>query len=164
MQRFQSVFFLLLVAFAGFLSACSSESPPEKSIIGTWVQNTPYSITDRGLQTTTFDTVLKFKKNGQTHLSRKLDIIGQGLPEAGILVSVELQGHWELTEGHLRQTPDTVLIMPRSTDEASRQWAEKLQSQAEESDPSVKAIISADKDQLILQDFETGTTDVYTRK
>ena len=94
----------------------------------------------------------------------RLDIIGQDLPETGILVSVELRGKWDLVEGHLRQIPETILIIPRSTDDVSRKWADELQGQAEASPPSVKTIISANKKELILQDISTGTTDVYKRK
>ena len=66
--------------------------------------------------------------------------------------------------GELKQTPDSVLILPRGSDKESRKWAIKLQAQAEENGPSVKSIISADKSQLILQDAATGTTDVYVRQ
>jgi len=69
-----------------------------------------------------------------------------------------------LVDGHLRQTPDKVLIIPRTTDQDTQNWAEKLQVQAEDSSPSVKMIIAADKTQLILQDLATGTTDVYRKK
>jgi len=164
MQRIQVFFFCLLMGALGLLSACAGEQPAEKAFIGTWIQETPYSITHDGLQTTTSDTVLRLKKNGESHLSRKLDIIGQDLPETGILVSVELRGKWDLVEGHLRQTPETILIIPRSTDDVSRKWADELQGQAEASPPSVKTIISANKKELILQDISTGTTDVYKRK
>jgi len=164
MQRFQSFFVVLALTLAGFLSACSGAEPKEKAFIGTWVQDTPFSITDRGLQTTTSDTVLRLKKNGETHLSRKLDIIGQDLPEAGIRVSVELRGSWDLVDGQLRQSPDSVLILPRDTDATTREWADKLQTQAEQSSASIKTIVAADKKQLILQDIDSGTTDVYRRK
>jgi len=164
MQRFQLIFLSLSLILLSFLSACSSETTPEKNFIGTWVQDAPFSITDKGLRTTTSDTILRLKKNGETHLTRKLDIFGQGLPEKGVLVSVELRGSWELIDGQLRQTPDKVLIIPRTTDQDTQNWAEKLQAQAEDSSPSVKTIIAADKTQLILQDLATGTTDVYRRK
>ena len=165
MQRLQSFLrFLFLATTIGLLSACAGEPSLDKAIIGIWIQETPVSITDRGLQTTTTDTILRFKKNGETHLSRNLDIIGQGLPESGIQVSVELRGRWEFVKGNLRQTPDSVLIIPRGTDEESRHGAEKLQEQAEKNDPSMKSIVIADKAQLILQDVETGATDVYIRK
>ena len=164
MQRLQLFIFAAFFLLAGFLSACSGETAPEKVLVGTWVQETPYSITDRGLTTTTSETVLSLKKNGETHLSRKLDIIGQDLPETGINVSVELRGRWELIDGNLRQSPETVLIMPRNGDAVTRQWADKLQAQAEQSEPSLKTIVAADKSQFILQDLGTGTTDVYKRK
>jgi len=131
MQGLQSNVFIPFMAAIGLLSACAGESSPEKAFIGTWVQDTPYSTTDKGLQTTTSDTVLRLKKNGETHLSRKLD---------------------------------SVLVIPRSTDEKTREWADKLQTQAEQSSASEKTIISVDKKQLILQDIATGTTDVYRRK
>jgi len=167
MQGLQSNVFIPFMAAIGLLSACAGESAPEKAFIGTWVQDTPYSTTDKGLQTTTSDTVLRLKKNGETHLSRKLDIFdvnGRDLPKTGILVNVELRGYWELVDGNLRQTPDSVLVIPRSTDEKTREWADKLQTQAEQSSASEKTIISVDKKQLILQDIATGTTDVYRRK
>jgi len=164
MQRFQIIFFGLFMALASFLAGCSGDSSPEKAFIGTWVQEAPFSTTDRGLQTTTSDTILRLKKNGETHLSRKLDIYGQGLPEAGIFVSVELRGSWDLVDGQLRQSPDKVLIIPRGSDEDSRIWAEKLQVQAEDTAASMKKIIAADKTQLILEDIAEGTTDVYRRK
>ena len=164
MRRFQPIFIFFSLVVIGLLSACSGEPPQEKAILGTWVQESPFSITDRGLQTTTTDTVLRLMKNGETHLTRNLDIIGKGLPKAGIQVSVELRGNWELINGELKQTPDSVLILPRGSDKESRKWAVKLQAQAEENGPSVKSIISADKSQLILQDAATGTTDVYVRQ
>lgn len=153
---FTSVFLLL--------SGCGGQPPLEKAILGTWVQETPTSTTTSGIQTLTSDTVLRLKKNGETHLTRNLDVTGQGLPEAGIRVSVELKGSWELSNGQLTQTPQSVLIMPRNTDELTRDWADTLQSQAEKSPASVKTVIAADKSQLILQDVELGITDVYRRK
>lgn len=156
---------LIFVFFTFLLSACSAGDPPlEKAILGTWVQETPTSMTLSGVQTTTTDAVLRLKKNGETHLTRNLDVSGQDLPPSGIRVSVELKGQWEIIEGQLKQTPTTVLIMPRDTDDLSRDWADSLQAQADKSPPSVKTIISANKAQLILQDIETGTTDVYSRK
>jgi len=153
---FTSVFLLL--------SGCGGQPPLEKAILGTWVQETPTSTTTSGIQTLTSDTVLRLKKNGETHLTRNLDVTGQGLPEGGIRVSVELKGSWELSNGQLTQTPQSVLIMPRNTDELTRDWADTLQSQAEKSPASVKTVIAADKSQLILQDVELGITDVYRRK
>lgn len=164
MQRPQFFIFAAFLLLTGFLSACSGEAAPEKALLGIWVQESPYSITDRGLNTTTTDTVLSLKKNGETHLSRNLDITGKDLPETGISVSVELRGKWEIIDGKLRQSPETVLIMPRNEDAVTRQWADKLQAQAEQSEPSLKTIVAADKKQLILQDLGTGTTDVYKRK
>jgi len=164
MRRFQPLLFTALIGTLGLLSACSDNTSQEKAFVGTWVQETPYSITDRGINTTTTNTVLRLKRNGETYLSRNLDIVGQDLPDTGISVSVELRGSWDLIEDHLRQSPDTVLIMPRNDDPVTRQWADKLQTQAEQAVPSVKAIIAANKKQLILQDLETGTTDVYKRK
>jgi len=61
-----------LAIFALILTACSGEPTTDKAIIGTWVQETPTSMTARGLQTTTTDTVLRIKKNGVTHLTRNL--------------------------------------------------------------------------------------------
>lgn len=164
MNRISPILFCLYVAMAGLLSACSGEPAMNKAILGTWVQETPISMTSEGLQTTTADTVLRLKKNGETHLSRNLDIKGQGLPAAGIQVSVELRGRWELRENQLLQSPTSVIIMPRDNEDISRQWADKLQAQAESSPPSLKIVVSADRTQLILQDAESGATDVYSRK
>ena len=164
MKYFNPVFICLSTIVIGLLSACSGEPSIEKAIVGTWVQETPYSITDRGLQTTTKTTALRLRKDGETHLTRNLEINGQGLPETGINVSVELSGTWELAGGQISQTPSKVLVIPRETDEVSRKWADELQTQAEQNSTSVKSIISANKTQLILQDAETGTTDVYRRK
>jgi len=51
MQGLQSNVFIPFMAAIGLLSACAGESAPEKAFIGTWVQDTPYSTTDKGLQT-----------------------------------------------------------------------------------------------------------------
>lgn len=146
------------------LAACSGEPPIEKAILGTWVQDTPISMTSDGLQTTTADTVLRLKKDGNVHLTRNLDIAGQGLPKDGVKISVELRGEWEIIEGQLKQTQSAAMIMPRTTDETARKWADELQTQAEKSQPTVKDIIAVDKKQMILQDRDTGTTDIYRRK
>jgi len=66
---FTSVFLLL--------SGCGGQPPLEKAILGTWVQETPTSTTTSGIQTLTSDTVLRLKKNGETHLTRNLDVTGQ---------------------------------------------------------------------------------------
>lgn len=153
---------LFFIALA--LAACSGEPKVDKSIIGTWVQDTPTSMTAKGLQTTTADTVLRLKKNGEVHLTRNLDIKARGLPEDGVKLSVELRGQWNIIDGHLTQIQDTALIIPRSSDHMSRKWAEELQAQTNDSQPTVKDIISVDKNQLILQDQDTGTTDIYRRK
>jgi len=152
------------LALALGLSGCSGEKPVERAILGTWVQDTPISMTTGGLQTTTADTVLKLDKNGDVHLTRNLDVAGQGLPVDGVKLSIELRGRWEITEGQLKQTQDMALIMPRTSDDIAKDWAERLQSQADQSPPSIKDIISVDKKQLILQDLETGSTDIYRRK
>lgn len=160
-MRFVQISFVFLCFL---LASCTGEQPVEKAILGTWVQDTPTSMTSDGLQTTSADTVLTIKKNGEVHLTRNLDISGQGLPEDGIKVSLELGGSWEISNGQLKQTQETALIMPRNSDDMSRQWADELQAQAEQSPPTLKDIISVDKSQLILQDLETGVTDVYRRK
>jgi len=79
-------------------------------------------------------------------------------------VSVELRGTWELVDTRLTMTLDNVLIIPRNNDATTRQWADQLQIQAQSSPPSIKTVISVDNKQLILQDVESGATDVYTRK
>lgn len=155
---------LALLSTTIVLAACSGEQPVEKAILGMWVQETPISMTADGLQTTTTDTVLRLNKTGEVHLTRNLDIAGQGLPQAGIQVSLELKGRWSISDGQLRQSQDMALVMPRDEDEASREWADALQAQADKSPPTIKDIISVDKKQLILQDIETGTTDIYRRK
>lgn len=154
----------ILIILALGLAACSGEQPVEKTILGTWVQDTPISMTSNGLQTTTADTVLRLKKNGEVHLTRNLDIAGQGLPEDGVKISLELRGRWEIIGGQLKQVQDMAMIMPRTDDDTARKWADRLQTQADESQPTVKDIIAVDKKQLILQDLETGTTDIYRRK
>lgn len=153
-----------LLFFSFMLTACSGEQPVDKAILGTWVQDTPTSMTDKGLRTTTADTVLRLKKSGEVHLTRNLDIAARDLPEDGVKLSIELRGQWEIIEGQLKQTQDMAMIIPRSSDDTSRQWADQLQGQADESKPTVKDIISVDKKQLILQDLDTGTTDIYRRK
>ena len=164
MRHFWPIFISLSMATVTPLTGCGGEPSMEEAILGTWVQDTPTSTTAGGLQTVTADTVLRLKKNGETHLTRNLDITGQGLSQAGIRVSVDLKGQWEFSEGQLKQTPNSVMIMPRDTDKDSRDWADELQAQAEDSPSSVKAVIAADKEQLILQDLNLGTTDVYRRK
>ncbi len=154
----------ILISLTLGLAACSGEPPVEKAIIGTWVQETPISMTTGGLQTTTADTVLKLNKNGGVNLTRNLDIAGNGLPAEGVKISLELRGQWEIINGQLRQSQDMALIMPRTSDDVARKWAETLQAQADQSPPTVKDIISVDKKQLILQDMESGTTDIYRRK
>jgi len=154
--------FTLLFSFG--LSGCSGERPVEKAILGTWVQETPISMTSDGLQTTTADSVLKLNKNGEVLLTRNLDIAGAGLPADGVKLSIELRGQWEIIEGQLKQTQDTALIMPRTSDDTAQGWADKLQAQADQSPPSVKDIISVGKKELILQDTQSGSTDIYRRK
>ena len=160
MRFLQLTLFSLMVLLTG----CAGEQPVDKAILGTWIQDVPTSMTSAGLQTTSSDTVLEIRKNGEVQLTRNLDIIGQGLPEDGVQVSLELRGQWEISDGQLKQIQDTALILPRTDSETNRQWAEELQSQAEQSPPSVKDIISVNRKELILQDRDTGTTDVYRRK
>lgn len=164
MRFLHSTMFSLICALALVVSACSGERPVEKAIIGTWVQETPISMTSDGISTTTADTVLRLKKTGETHMMRNLDIAAQGLPEDGVKISIELRGQWEISNGQLKQTQNSALILPRTSDETARQWAEQLQNQANDSPPTVKDIIAVDKQQLILQDVETGATDVYVKR
>jgi len=164
MRSFPLRLICFTLALALGLSGCSGEKPVERAILGTWLQDTPISMTTGGLQTTTADTVLKLSKNGDVHLTRNLDVAGQGLPVDGVKLSIELRGRWEITEGQLKQTQDMALIMPRTSDDVAKDWAERLQTQADQSPPSIKDIISVDKKQLILQDLETGSTDIYRRK
>ncbi len=136
----------------------------EKAILGTWVQDTPVSMSAENLQTTTSDTVLTLKKNGEGRLSRVLNLQGATLPPEGISLNIDLQGQWRLQEGQLVQTAETASITPRTTDALTLKWADQLQAQADRAEPSIKTIVAADKKQLILQDIQTGTTDVYRRK
>ena len=101
MNRLSSTKIGFVLFSMGAVSGCSGEPPIEKAILGTWVQETPTSTTSSGVQTLTTDTVLRLKKNGETHLTRNLDITGPGLPESGIRVSVDLKGEWALTNGQL---------------------------------------------------------------
>ena len=153
-----------LFSVALIAAGCSGEPQAEKAILGTWVQETPTSTTSAGLQTTTTDTVLRLKKNGETHLSRNLDIAGRGLPEAGVKIGIELRGQWEIANGQLKQTQNAAIVIPRTDDETARKWADQLQNQANESQTSLKDIVLVDKNQLIIQDTDTGVTDVYRRK
>jgi len=155
--------FITLI-FTLMLPACSGKQPVEKAILGTWVQDTPTSMSSEGLRTLTTDTVLRVMKDGKVHLSRNLDISGQGLPVEGIKVSLELRGNWQIENGQLKQTQESALILPRTDDETARNLADLLQTQAEQSPPTLKDIVLADKKQLILQDKDTGTTDVYRRQ
>ena len=164
MKRLWPIFACLSMILASTLAGCGGEPPMEKAIIGTWLQETPTSTTSGGLQTMTTETVLTLKKNGETHLTRNLDITGGGLPDPGAKLSVDLKGQWELVDGQLKQTPNSAIVMPRETDKLSRDMADELQIHAEKSPPSFKTVVSADKKQLILQDVDLGTTDVYRRK
>ena len=154
----------IIFGFTFILAACSGEQPVEKAILGTWLQETPTSMTTRGIQTTTTDTVLKLQKNGDTHLTRKLVVKGRNLPGNGIPLRIELRGQWEIINGQLTQTQSSALILPQTPDETSKAWAEELQKQANRGQASVKNIILVNKTQLILQDIDTGTTDTYRRK
>lgn len=164
-MRFMNLVKFSCVLFStGLIAGCSGEKSVDKTIIGTWLQDTPVSMTSDGLQTTTADTVLRLKKDGVVHLTRNLDIAAQGLPEDGVKISIELRGRWEILDGQLKQTQDSALIMPRTPDDITSDWAEKLQAQANDSPPTIKDIVAVDKNQLILQDVDTGATDIYRRK
>lgn len=161
MRLIHPIFFILAL----FLAGCSSGDPsPEKAILGTWVQETPTSMTARGIQTTTTDTVLSVKKNGESRLTRKLSLMGRNLPDTGIPLSIELKGHWELTNRQLTLTQKSAIILPLISDDIALKWANELQKQAEAGHSSVKNIVLANKEQLILQDEDTGATDTYRRK
>jgi len=149
-----------IFVFALIFGGCAGELSPEKAIIGTWVQETPTSMTSRGIQTTTINTVLKFQKNGETHLTRNLTIEGQKLPAEGIELRVELRGTWDITNTGLTQTQTSALIMPQDSSKLAQDWSR----QADAGHKSVKTIVLANKEQLILQDQDTGTTDTYRRK
>ncbi len=116
------------------------------------------------LQTTTSDTVLRLKKTGETQLSRVLKLQANGLPPEGIDLDIDLSGTWEQNGDKLIQTADTVIILPRTATPLASKWADQLQKQAEGAAPSIKIILAADKQQLILQDTVSGATDIYIRK
>lgn len=164
-MRLTQSFFVIFILFLG---ACSGKEPAvEKAVLGTWVQETPTSMTARGIQTTTTDTVLRMDKNGETYLTRNLTINGQKLPAAGVELSIELRGNWNIANNQLTLAQSSALILPRNadkTDKFARDWAKELQRQADAGHTSVKNIILANKKQLILQDDDTGTTDTYRRK
>ena len=86
------------------------------------------------------------------------------MPEAGVKIGIELRGQWEIANGQLKQTQNTAIVIPRTDDETARRWADQLQNQANESLTSLKDIVLVDKNQLIIQDTDTGVTDVYRRK
>ncbi len=164
MRQFKILPTCITLVMAVALAGCSGEKPVEKAIVGTWVQDTPISMTSQGFQTTTADTVLTLGKSGDVKLTRNLDIFGQDLPAEGVAISLELRGQWEIIDGQLKQTQESALIMPRRDDDASKTLAEDFQAQANENEPTVKDIIAVDRQQLILQDTDTGATDVYRRK
>lgn len=155
--------YLIPLFFAMALTACGAP-PPEKAILGTWVQETPTSTTEAGLQSTISDTRLTFEKDGDVRLVRQLDLAGPVLPQTGVSLDVDLSGVWVLQEGQIIQTLEQAIITPRSDDPLAAMIAEQLQGEAEPTSESRKDIITLDKKTLILQDVTTGTTDVYRRK
>lgn len=154
---------LIPLFLATGLSACGAP-PPEKAILGTWLQETPTSTTESGLQSTTSQTALTFEKDGDARLVRQLDLAGAGLPPEGISLDVDLSGTWVMGDGQIIQTLENATITPRSSDPVAADIALQLQSQADTMAESRKDIVALDRQQLILQDAETGATDVYRRK
>ncbi len=149
--------------FTIFLTACGNP-PPEKAIIGTWVQANPTSTTQAGVQATTSDTVLTFEKDGDVRLRRQLDLRGAGFPETGVGVDVDLSGQWRMEGDALFQTLENSIVTARTSDPASMEIARQLQDQSGTMSESQKRIIALDREQLMLQDLETGVTDVYRRR
>jgi len=155
---------LVIIASLFLLTACLSEQPVEKAIIGTWVQDVPVSMSDEGLQTTTSETQIKFEKDGDIKLNLVMGLQGRNIPDTGIFLDVDLKGTWQIQNGQLIQTPVSASVTPRSQSETALSWAETWQEQANTQSPTTKSIIKADRKQLILQDIRTGATDVYRRK
>lgn len=154
---------LIPLMFVFGLAACGAP-PPEKAIVGTWVQETPTSTTEAGLQSTISETVLTFEKDGDVRLVRQLDLAGAALPPTGVSLEVDLSGIWALQEGQVVQSLKQAIITARSDDPLAAAVAEQLQGEADTTSESRKEIITLDKKTLILQDVNTGTTDVYQRK
>lgn len=154
---------LIPLMFVFALAACGAP-PSEKAIVGTWVQETPTSTTEAGLQSTISETVLTFEKDGDVRLVRQLDLAGAALPPTGVSLEVDLSGIWALQEGQVVQSLKQAIITARSDDPIAAAVAEQLQGEADTTSESRKEIITLDKKTLILQDVNTGTTDVYQRK
>lgn len=155
--------FLIPLAFTASLAACSAP-PPEKAILGAWGQDAPTSTTESGLESTTSDSVLTFEKDGDVRLQRQLDLRGAGLPEDGVSLDIDLSGVWVIRDGQVIQMLESATITPRSADPVAANIADQLQEQSEMMAESRKDIIALTREQLILQDAETGATDVYRRK
>jgi len=155
---------LIFPLFLALLFTACGNPTPEKAIIGTWVQETPTSTTQDGIQATTSETVLTFETEGDVRLRRQVDLRGAGLPETGVGVDVDLSGRWVMREGELFQTLQNAVVTPRTFDPVSEEIARQLQNQAASMPESQKSIVVLDREQLMLQDRETGVTDVYRRK
>jgi len=162
MNRFS--FSAILALAMLILAACSGEMPVEKAIVGNWVQEVPVSMSDEGLQTTISDTAMRFEKDGDITRRSIMTLRGRDLPADGIVLDIELTGTWALQSGQLIQTPQSALVTPRSQTDTALAWAESWQKEADAQSVSTKIIVAADKKQLILQDVQTGSTDVYRRK
>ena len=164
-NRFNSLIKATLFIGMSALAGCSGgDVPIEQAILGTWLQETPISMSADNLQTTTSETVLTLKKNGDVQLSRILLLQAPGLPEGGVSLNVDLNGTWSMQNGQLVQVAESTLITPRTSDDEARSLADDLQAQMTNASTSTKDVIAADKKQLILQDVETGATDIYRRK
>ena len=69
-----------------------------------------------------------------------------------------------MSGGQIIQSLESATILPRSTDPMADAIARQLQDQTDTEVKSHKDIIALDRNQLILQDANTGATDVYRRK
>ena len=144
------------------LSGCNLISS-EPKLQGVWVQDIPTSTTDNSIQVTTSNSVLTYEKNGDVKLSRQLDLKARGLPPEGISIDVVLSGQWRLENDVLIHTLEDAKVNPRHQSDAAQAYADSLRKQAAQVTETRKTILVLEKDKLILQDFETELTDVYSR-
>jgi len=151
-------------AFLGLiLTACGSPTT-EQQLSGTWIQDIPTSTTQNGTQVTTLSTVLEFEKDGDVQLRRQIELSGNNLPAEGVGLDIDLSGTWRLEDGVLIQRVEDAWVTPRQTSEIAQSYANQLQDQASQSSTTQKTILVLTREELILQDLETGLTDSYRRK
>ena len=154
----------LAVSFTALtlLSACGPKSP-EAQILGKWTQTEPVSTTTNGLEIRKSNAVLIFKKDGDVRLTRTLEFAGAGLPEEGLAFDINLDGDWSLAEGVLVQTLETVIVTPRSAAPEAADTARQLEQDSLADPQTRKTIVKLDNRELMVQDIDTGITDIYTR-